>query len=171
MITSDQLREAVDYCPESGQFKWRISRGPVRVGAVAGTKRKDGYVHIGLYGKNYLGHRLAWLHVYGDLPSVEVDHINRNRGDNRILNLRLVTRSENAQNGSHRKNNSSGYRGVTFNRANSVWIAQIMKDKKGVYLGSFTSAEDAHQAYLSAARHLHTCNAVLGSTFIQAKAA
>lgn len=171
MITVSQLRDALDYCPDTGLFKWRISRGFVRAGSVAGTARKDGYFHIGVYRRNYLSHRLAWMHVHGEYPSSEVDHINRNRGDNRISNLRLVTRSENAQNGSDRKNNTSGYRGVTFNRANSVWIAQITKDTKCIYLGSFTSAEDAHQAYLSAAKHFHKCSAALNPSFIQQRAA
>ena len=161
MISVYDLHEALNYSPLTGEFTWRSGAHRRVAGSVAGTMRKDGYWQIGVLGDRYLAHRLAWMCIYGEAPEREVDHINRNRSDNRAQNLRLVSRNENAQNASHSKNNTSGYRGVTFNRKNRVWIAQIGHEMKSIYLGSFVDRDEAYQTYLQAAANIHTHNSLI----------
>jgi hypothetical protein len=95
-------------------------------------------------------HRLAWLYVYGCLPSVDTDHINGDKGDNRIANLREASRSENSFNRPAPKSNKSGVKGVHFDRGRQKWMAYIKKDWKRYHLGRFDTMEEAvaarHQA-------------------------
>lgn len=87
MLTVERLRELLDYDPETGVFRWKEPRRKCRVGEVAGSLRKDGYVKIQVDGRFYQAHRLAWLCVYGVWPSA-IDHIDGNRANNAIANLR-----------------------------------------------------------------------------------
>lgn len=73
---------------------WKINRtNGVKSGDIAGRKNHDGYIHVSVFGKTYSGHRLAWFLHYGEFPELDIDHINRDRSDNRICNLRLATRA------------------------------------------------------------------------------
>lgn len=158
-LTAMRLREVLDYCPETGAFIRRAT--PLiaqKMGMTVGYINDGGYLRIRVDGKVYPGHRLAWLYVHGKFPNGELDHINRNRSDNRIANLRLATRSENKQNRSMQRNNKSGYRGVHWNGRDRRWHAQIQLDGKRHHLGSYQSSEDAYAAYCAAASELHTCN-------------
>ena len=92
-ITADELRSILHYNPLTGVFTRIRSAHPHRVGVVVGSV-SHGYILIGLLGKRYRAHRLAWLYVYGTWPKHDIDHINRNRSDNRICNLRDVTRQQ-----------------------------------------------------------------------------
>ena len=111
-ISAAELRRLIDYDPETGRFTSRVRRGRIAVGDVVGTRRNDGYVKIGIGGRQYYAHRLAWLHVYGEYPSV-VDHVDRNPSNNRLTNLRLVNLSQNQQNQVAHINNTSGYKDMT----------------------------------------------------------
>lgn len=156
-LTAHRLRELLHYEPETGVFTWRVSTSNrARIGALAGTYKR-GYLRIGLCNRVYAAHRLAWLYVTGAMPVGWLDHINRNPRDNRIANLRGVTPSENRQNATAPANNASGYKGVTRTK-NGRFTAQIGHKRKSIYLGTFTSAHEASQAYAEAAKHLHTCN-------------
>lgn len=96
-----------------------------------------------------------------------IDHVNRNRLDNRKENLRFCTKSENASNTKKSKNNTSGFRGVIWNPLNKNWNAQIMKDRKNIYLGTFADKREAALAYNKAAIELHGKFATLNSVILR----
>ena len=154
------LRATLDYSPETGEFRWRVKTGrkPV-IGAVAGSTDALGYVRIRLFRQSYLAHRLAWLHVHGAWPTLEIDHKNGNPSDNRICNLRQVTSQQNKQN-RHKVSAASGLRGVHWLKANKKWRALIMHNRKSLYLGLFDTAEEAYAAYCAKAKEVHTHNEV-----------
>ena len=154
-LTADRVREVLAYDPETGQFTWRVRTGPRGVvGARAGTTDLRGYRRIDIDGCTYWAHRLAWLHVHGTWPEVEIDHINGDRADNRIVNLRSVPRGVNQQNlrRAH-KNNRSGLLGVSKWR--NRWGARIKVDGVQTWLGVFDTPQEAHEAYLAAKRQMH----------------
>jgi len=149
--SQERLKEVLDYDPDTGVFRWkcRLSRF-TEEGAVAGNKNAYGYIRIGLNYKHHYAHKLAWFFVTGEWPSKDIDHINGVRYDNRLSNLRLATRGENVSNSGPRSNNSSGYKGVYWNRRENRWAAQIRKDGVGKNLGYFDTPEDAAKAYEAA---------------------
>ena len=151
MLTQEQLHDMLDYNKATGVFKWKIKRPHVRVGQVAGFTHADGYTRIKLNSVAYGGHRLAWLYVHGVWPSNEIDHINRVRDDNRIDNLRDATHEQNTQNASIRADNSSGYKGVCWDKENKKWKSRIMMNNKQVLLGRFKYQLQAVNAYQTAA--------------------
>lgn len=111
-------------------------------------------------------HRLVWAWHYGAIPSdKQVDHIDRDRLNNRIENLRLVTRRENMRNAGLQTNSTSGYKGVHFRKARQKWVARIMYDgKNSRYLGSYSSPADAARAYDAAAIRWHGDYAVTNAS-------
>ena len=143
MITQLRLKELFHYSETTGLFT-RIKQVTRRkVGEIAGTPHKRGYIHIGVDRKYYKAHRLAWLYVYGHFPELNIDHINRDCSDNRICNLRLATQKQNCENISPRKDNTSGYRGVHWHEAAKKWRASISHNKKRMIVGMFDSKEEA----------------------------
>ena len=100
----------------------------------------------------YLAHRLAWLYVMGEFPKNDIDHVDTNGCNNKISNLRLATKSQNGANSKLPKNNTSGYKGVTWAKRNKKWMAQIMVDRKHVCLGFFHDPKLAYEAYKKASR-------------------
>lgn len=158
-LTQSDLKRLLDYNPETGAFTWKlVDNNRLRPGDVAGSIRKSGYINLGVQGALYLAHRLAWLYVNGQWPAGELDHINRDRSDNRIVNLREVTREQNCQNMLKPSNNTSGYKGVTFDRRKNMWMAKIYTRKRSRFLGYWHRAEDAGAAYAAAAAKIHTHN-------------
>ncbi|MGQ5734206.1 HNH endonuclease [Serratia sp. IR-2025] len=150
VLTRDRLLEVLDYNKETGVFLWKkklSARGAV--GKVAGTN-SYGYCAINIDGVRYFAHRLAWLYAYGDWPNKEVDHIDRNRMNNAISNLRDVSRVVNALNNSPQSINSSGIKGVTFCKQRGTWQAQINIAGKNITLGRYQSIDEAAIAYNSA---------------------
>jgi len=144
-ILSD-VREHLSYNKENGQFTWLTFRRKVKPGDLAGTKDKDGYLVITYRGISFKAHRLAWFFENNSLPIETIDHINRNRADNRIANLRIATRHEQSQNMGEYKNNKSGYQGVYFNTKSGKWQAQITYKGKRHHVGLFDNPEDASSA-------------------------
>ena len=106
----------------------------------------NGYVQLCLDGRQYMAHRMAWLYVYGTFPNGEIDHINRNKGDNRIENLRDVTKSTNQCNKKRMSNNTSGVTGVCWDKGTSKWLATISYNCKRIKLGRFNNFNDAVDA-------------------------
>ena len=155
-LTAQRLRELLDYDPSTGLFTWRVTNGWRRkAGAIAGgAETWNGYLRVGIDGRVYMAHRLAWLHVHGEWPQADIDHINGIRSDNRIVNLRDVTRSVNLQN---KKESSKPGRlmGTAWVPSRQCWYATIKTDRKMKYLGSFKTEEAAHAVYLEPKRRLH----------------
>lgn len=152
------LFNALKYNPENGHFTWasKPSRR-VRVGAIAGGVDLHGYRIIRLAGKPHKAHRLAWVFIHGDWPAGDIDHINGDRDDNRIENLRETTRTENIQNQKKaHKNSQTGFLGVFPN--GKKFVAMIRMDGKQKYLGYYETPEEAYQRYLMAKREHHAGN-------------
>lgn len=153
-LTVERLRSLLIYDPLTGVFRWRVNRGYVRAGQVAGCRTPRGYWTIGIDQTRYLAHRLAWLYVHGVWPSDDIDHRNEDKGDNRIANLREATNTTNHHNVSHPcSNNTSGYLGVSTNRRR--WRAVIAVGRKQHNLGTFATREEAAAAYLAGKAELH----------------
>lgn len=154
-LTATRLRELFHYGPFTGAFTRLQSRGSAAAGPVRGIVHPQGYLRFNVDGKIYFAHRLAWLYVHGVWPAGHVDHINGDPADNRIINLREVTRSMNQQNQRRaRADSSTGFLGVR-NYRGGRFKADIWTDGKTKHLGVFDTAEEAHQAYLQAKRELH----------------
>lgn len=146
-LTVEYLRSILNYDPTTGIFTRRVrTSNPVRVGDVAGSLNGVGYLNISIHSRLYLAHRLAWLYMYGEWPKLDIDHINRNRSDNRIANLRDVSRRQNLQNAGKRSDNTSGHTGVHWNKQRSKWQARIAPGQKTINLGLFESLEEAAAA-------------------------
>lgn len=125
----------------------------IKTGKPVGSTNKDGYLQLRYKDKNYIVHRLAWLLATGNWPELFIDHINGNRQDNRLVNLRDVTRSVNQQN-KHNSQGVSNLMGVTA-RKDGTFQASINWDNKKRHLGIFKTAEQAHNAYLRGKRKFH----------------
>lgn len=138
--TKEFLDEHCEFSEEHKTLVWK--KAPSNrsiVGKPMGSLTKGGYWRC----KNQLVHRLIWLMVKGELPKNDIDHINGIRNDNRLENLREVTRMQNLWN----RRNVKGY---IYNPSTKKYQARIRNNYKYVHIGVFTSAEEAHQAYLKA---------------------
>jgi hypothetical protein len=153
-LTLELANKFLEYNGETGVFSWRIPNGNYKPGPVKGSISSDGHILIRVCGRRYPAHRLAWLMYYGIFPNGEIDHINRIGTDNRIINLRIVSRSENCKNRKIPSNNTSGYKGVSWNKGRNLWMAQISKDLKITTLGYFEDKLAAYEAYVKASLEL-----------------
>ncbi len=143
-LTAEYLRSILHYDPETGIFTWKISNSNrVKVGATAGCQNGHGYLLIKVCSRKHPAHRLAWLYMNGEWPKLDIDHINRNRSDNRIANLRDVSRKQNLQNAGKYSSNTSGHPGVYWDKQSSKWVARIKHNQKRVHLGYFATIEEA----------------------------
>jgi len=153
--TRSEISVYLDYDPETGVFIWKTrsklhfvnarawSTWNARfAGKVAGNQCAGRYRNICLGYRTFQAHRLAWLIVHGEWP-VHIDHINGDKGDNRIANLRSVSNAENRKNQATRKDNTSGVQGVYWDRRNQKWMAKIQVEGKTVNLGRYSSIEEA----------------------------
>ena len=146
----ERVIELFEYDPDTGVFKNRISRGRAKAGARAGADTGHGYRRIIVDYKKYYEHHLAWLIVHGDWPD-EIDHIDGDRSNNAISNLRLATRTQNCANGGW-ATGLSGLRGVYKDwRRPELWYAKIQVGRRQIYLGYYDTPEEAHAVYLAAA--------------------
>lgn len=146
-VTQEQLKSLLSYNTKTGEFtsikavghngNWKAGR---KVGYL---DRSNGYIKISLLGKKHYAHRLAWLYVYGHLPKEKIDHINHDRMDNRLSNLRVVSDLESARNCSKCKSNTSGFTGVTWDKNLSKWVVRIMVNRKNLHIGVFEDIEIA----------------------------
>ena len=156
MITQARLRELFTYNKKTGNLIWRKPPpGRVKIGDIAGSIDHRGYRQICCDGYRFRAHQLVWVWHYGVWPEFEIDHKNRLRSDNRIGNLRDVTKSVN---GLNRDTDCgiSGYPGVQRQRRSDKWRARIRFSDQGVvHLGSFTTAEEAFEAFCEAHYHYH----------------
>jgi len=151
MPTQDEIREYFLYDCATGEFFLRKTKRSV------GFYNERGYFKLFYKGKQYRANRLAWLYMYGEMPNGVVDHIDNNRANNAIENLRILTNEQNLQNSvKPSKGNKSGYRGVRLEgRAKKKWVAEITVNGKTKYLGVYDTPELANQAYLKSKEELH----------------
>jgi len=145
-LTQSILKSRLHYEPETGIFTWLVNHHSVKAATVAGSANGNGYIHIGVSGKNTQAHRLAFLYMTGEFPPDEIDHINGARNDNRWSNLRPVSRAENNKNSKRRHDNTSGVTGVSWCKTRKRWAAHIQVDGKPVNLGRFTDFFEAVSA-------------------------
>jgi hypothetical protein len=153
MLTQERLKHLLSYDPETGVFRNRVDRGCAHAGEIAGSPRSSKrYLGIRLDGVEYSSHRLAWFYVYGEWPK-EIDHKDRNKFNNAIANLRSCNRSQNEFNTPSRPN-MYGLRGVEFypKKKNKRFGSRIKVNGERIFLGLFLTPEDAHLAYLEAAK-------------------
>lgn len=143
MITQKRLKELLSYDPLTGKFTRLKTFANALKGSVCDTRHARGYIVIRIDTKLYLAHRLAWLYINGKFPNLDIDHINQNPSDNRIKNLRSVSKAQNMRNQRKKKNNKSGVTGVYRDKRNGHWIAYIRESKKRRHLGSFEEKKDA----------------------------
>lgn len=155
MLTQLRLKELLKYNPDTGVFTWRIPRHGIRRGDQAGCIKPDGYRYIGIDGKKYIASRLAWFYVEGYMPENDMDHKNRVRDDDRWCNLRHVSRQCNNRNCGNPRTNTSGVKGVCWDRRYEKWHADIMVNKKKHYLGRYNDFDDAVCARLAAEQCLN----------------
>ncbi len=143
-MTQEDLKDILSYDSITGVFRRKLPTQRIAIGEVVGGLN-NGYLIISINGENYKAHRLAWLYVYGEMPK-QLDHINGDKIDNRILNLRDVEHSENMKNRKKPITNTSGTIGVYWDKKNCRWYAMIMVDGKNKFLGRFTDYSEAVNA-------------------------
>jgi len=151
-LTQERLKELLSYDPETGVFRWKRAHRKIKVGDIAGSIHVTGYRQIKVDGQLHKAHRLAWLYIYGQLPKNQLDHKHGWREDCRLVELREATPLENARNCSIRSDNTSGYKGVNWSKANQAWCARISLKRKRISMGHFSTAIEASRVYEEAAK-------------------
>ena len=153
-LTQERLKELLNYDASTGVFTRKVSTNGAKAGDIAGRKTKGRYVEIRVDGGRYLAHRLAWLYMYGEFPSDDIDHINHIKTDNSLANLRVASKAENQKNRSLSIRNKTGVSGVCPH--NSGWYVRVGKsDYLGLYKDFFEavcvrkSAENAHNYHIN----------------------
>lgn len=155
-LSQEKLKEILDYDPETGEFRWKVTKSPAAMaGAPAGHIHYAGYRRIMIDGVIFAAHRLAWLYSHGSWPVDQIDHINGVRDDNRISNLREASDDENKQNKGLYRNNVSGHQGVGWHSPSGKWRARIRVGGKLRCVGLFDDIADAIEARAKAKKELH----------------
>lgn len=165
-LSAEQVRELLYYDSETGALFWKRRSGDDRTTKSWNTRyaglradkarKKDGYRQIGVFGKNYLAHRVVWAYLHGKWPDDLIDHINGVRDDNRAANLRESNDRLNNENiRKKRVDNKSGYLGVHFDKKAKRFRSQIRHNRIAIVIGYFDDPKEAHKAYLVAKRRIH----------------
>lgn len=150
----ERYKAMLVYDPASGELRWGPGAVPRYRGRPAGCLRPDGYRVVRLDGVLHYAHRVVWELAHGRPPDGEIDHVNGDPGDNRIVNLRVVDRAGQTQNGGWRRTNTTGYRGVS-RTPEGRFKARIHVRGRQVNIGHFDVPADAEAAYLVASERLH----------------
>lgn len=173
-INAEVVRALLDYSPETGELKWKergvewfpgtVGRTPLHAcrqwnarhaGKIPGAIDSWGHTQIRLFGRLYAAHRLIWLHMTGEWPKDQIDHIDCTPSNNRWNNLRPATNQENVRNQHAPRNNSSGIKGVCWDKNSRKWFATICVSYRRIFLGRFQNIEDAEAAYAKASKQYH----------------
>ncbi len=159
MITQQELREVVSYDPMTGIFVWvKPASFRVKPGDCAGCVEPRGYIGMVINYQRYRAHRLAWLYMHGVMPDGEVDHMDGDKSNNAIANLRVVTTKQNRENTRLQCNNTSGVRGVYWDKRREKWMARVQHHRKWIFLGRFDSLDRATEVVKEARRNTFTHN-------------
>jgi hypothetical protein len=151
IITHEILLSSLHYDPETGFLTWLS--GAIRsdrVGKMVGSNGAGGYIRLIIKGRGYQAHRLAWFYMTGRWPKEQIDHINLDKTDNRFVNLREATQSQNQTHRRRLRNNKTGYTGVSVCGKNGRFIATYSRNNRNICIGSFDRPEEAYAAYLAA---------------------
>jgi hypothetical protein len=152
-LTRARLRELLDYNQKTGEFRWRRRTGDgARPGPSVSPQQDCRYIMID--GGMYSEHQLAWFYMTGRWGKPTIDHRDGDASNNRWNNLRRATRSQNNANRRRPRHNTSGYKGASLCGRSGKWRATIRRNGKTIYLGRFETAQEAHEAYVKAARKL-----------------
>jgi hypothetical protein len=156
-FSAASLSERLQYDPQTGALTWRLRpNGRVAANTQAGCIASTGYRVIRIDGRQWKAHRLVWLIVHGEEPAGDLDHVDGNRLNNRIENLREASDLDNAQNRRRANcNSATGLLGVSAPARRPVFHAVIRAAGKKIHIGTYQSADQAHTAYLTAKRLLH----------------
>jgi hypothetical protein len=156
MLTQERLKEVLHYNKYVGVFTWRDKTNRRTYGKTAGAvKPGSGYIVIGIGKETYPAHHLVWLWHHGRLPHDQIDHIDGDRSNNLLSNLREVTQAQNSMNMKRNSSNTSGVKGVFFCKSSKRWWAVIKSHDKYVFRKSFKSLHDAEQSVRAAREALH----------------
>ena len=149
-LSIKQLHQLLEY--RDGELYWRVSRSRTKAGSVAGHTGLDGYKRVGIDKHYFMTHRVIFALHNGRWPSEQIDHIDGNRLNNEIINLREVTRRQNGQNRVEHRNGKLP--GTTWHKRDHHWMARIRIDSKSHFLGYFHTAGEAYRAYVRAGQEL-----------------
>jgi hypothetical protein len=168
LLSVTYLRECFDYDPETGVLRWKVRPeahfpdlrawkiwNTRYAGRVVKCAHNKGYIRVSVDSRRYLAHRVIWAVFAGSWPVKEIDHRNEDKTDNHWHNLREATSAENRCNRCAQRNNTTGFKGVRWSKNKSTYIAHITHRYQWHYLGAFSTAEEAHAAYCTAADQLH----------------
>lgn len=152
-VTQSQLHKLFDY--KDGNLIWKVDKSPqVKVGDIAGYLSQIGYIYIGIDGKLYRAHRLIYLYHNGYLP-LSIDHIDGNKTNNKIENLRSATTSQNQMNSKINTRNTSGIKGVVWHKRDKKWIVRVRVKSKTYCIGYFDDKELAKASAIEATNKIH----------------
>ena len=159
-IPVEILAAQLNYNPSTGVITRKVRTAKTLEGEVAGHVNSSGYWSVSVLGRSILAHRIAWAMGTGTWPTTRIDHINRNRIDNRICNLRIASASENNMNSKLRKNSSTGVKGVYYNKNNANYRARVQRGGEVFEVGSFSTIEEADEMVKKARETIHKefCN-------------
>lgn len=133
------------YDPTSGYLWWKVRGSRRQLNRPAGSPNGSGYTKIGFHGKGYKAHRIAWLLTTGRWPEGQIDHLDGNRSNNRIENLREVSGSDNSRNARMRFDNTSGVSGVGWHKPSKKWFARVYVNRNQKWLGYFDDKDKAER--------------------------
>jgi len=148
------FHELFSYDKATGNIFQKKKRPKIQIGTIAGAITPKGYRYIQAQGRKYPAHHLVWFFETGSFPKLFLDHIDNNKLNNHFSNLREVTTKQNNEHRGKQSNNTTGYKGVTFNKRLNKFIAQIQHNYETHYLGLFNTALEASQAYEKSAKIL-----------------
>ncbi len=154
--TAARIRSVLHYDPKTGLWHWIAKTADnasrCKIGSIAGHANGNGHLQICVDHKFHMAHRLAWLYMTGEWPKGLLDHRNGIPSDNRWKNLRLATRSQNSANAKKRAGSFHPLKGARYYKRNNKWSSQVRVNGKPFYLGLFDTPEQAHAAYVKAAK-------------------
>lgn len=165
-LTKERLLQVLSIDPETGVIRWAArNSNRVKVGDLAGTVGPEGYLMVRIDGRRYFAHRIVWLWVHGEWPRALIDHVNCQRLDNRIANLREADRIGNGQNRRNPPANKKSCQllGATFDKRRCRWAARITVNSRRKHIGYYASAEEAHAAYVAEKVAKHPFQTIVGA--------